>query len=125
MIKRVFADGYDRLLILEVNGLDVVASTSDLSDYKLPPLELDMSRCVVSSGFFLKYASTCEEKTDDFKQSIHMSPSTVLTGIIEQVDDDFVTLSTKMLGRVLVELEDDYMGGDVFRGELFIECKFI
>ncbi|GAB5992084.1 hypothetical protein AE1304_15430 [Aeromonas enteropelogenes] len=52
---------------------------------------------------------------NDVKQPINISTSTVLTGVIELVDSDIVTLSMRMLGRVLVELKDGYIGGIVFR----------
>lgn len=52
---------------------------------------------------------------NDVKQPINISPSSVLTGVIELVDSDIVTLSMRMLGRVLVELKDDYIGSIVFR----------
>jgi hypothetical protein len=123
IIKKVFYDGYERLLMLDVNGQKVVASTLDTSSFKTQPKELYISEYTITSGFFLKYASICSEKVDDFLQPINMSPSTLLTGVIERIDGDVVTLSTRALGSVIVELEDDYVDGEIFRGELFVECE--
>lgn len=123
IIKKVFSDGYERLLILDVDGQEVVASALDTSSFKIQPQELDMSEHTINSGFFLKYASTCSEKVSDFLQPINKSPSTLLTGVIECIDGDIVTLSTRALGSVIVELEDDYVDGETFRGELFVECE--
>lgn len=123
IIKKVFSDGYERLLILDVDGLEVVASALDTSSLKIQPQELDVSEYTINSGFFLKYASTCSEKVGDFLQPINKSPSTLLTGVIERIDGDVVTLSTRALGSVIVELEDDYVDGEIFRGELFVECE--